>query len=660
MLYRPSNPSPYNSVLNIDDKLVFAASCIRTDDIGGMRLSIKDNSRDYYLPIKADKLHTCLTNSSITIPFDTDTLDGANGYRITAPYPVKCTRSEGVDVSNVIKPFAQYRWQVRLYQKDTSEPEMSITYGSVQEVIKTYDENGNLQLRRILKVRPHINMFIKHLNDNGNHDTAYDRGFDTIFTEYYDDNVQYYIQFKGVKYKVEDYYYRKMNAYYDSNKKQRDLESEKIYDHQPLFAFIEIDLQETVEVDEEGNEKRSIVEAINAKDEYTILTNYIDSNEYYFECHQYCEPIFFDGNDTEITEHFSNTTYIGEENTIEINSPNFTLKGSLPQEARASINYYQITLFQIMPTGDKVLIDDSGCVCCKSKIEYSCGDLLDGKLYLLHINVCDTHNHLTNHSVYISPSYGGIVQSPISLVKAYREHNSVILDFSNLISITGHESNRYQGSHTISKEKIGAITTNICTIAPNNTVSFEKIDGRNKNIECENPLINLTFRCSSGDAQTIFEFITDNNVTYRLTWETYRFHLWAGRYITRYQNKVVYQLENGALVPKTVREEIRTLETICDSYYSPYDIMNNHTDTEILQAIQNAIADSELNYSVPCLALPNLLLREDSYAHTESAAHDFWWHVIVADGYWYINCINAPQGYSWQNEAYFVKTGVYV
>ena len=660
MLYQPSNQSPRNSVIDPDD-MVFSASCVRTDDIGGMRLDIKDNAHDYYLPIKSEKLGTCITNSGITIPFNTDTLDDENGYSVIAPlFSVKCERSEGIDVSKIIEPFTTYAWQLRLYQKDTSEPEMSIAYGSVQEVIKTYDENGNLQLRRILKVRPHTNMFMKHVNDEGNHDTTYDRGFDTTLTEYYDDNVQYYIQFKGMKYRVEDYYYRKANAYYDSGKKQRTLEVEKLYDREPLFAYIEIDLEGTVEVDEEGNEKRSIVEAVNVKDEYTILSNYIDTGEYYFECRQLYDPIFFDGNDTEITNYFSNSNSIGEENIIEIDHSNFTLKGSLPQEARSSINYYQIKLFQIMPDGETVLIEDSGCVSCKSEINYSCSDLLDGKLYLLHINVCDTHNHITNHSVYISPSYGGIVKSPISLVKAYREHNSVILDFSGLISISGHESNRYNGSHTISKEKIGAITTNTCTIAPNNTVSFEKIDGRNKNIECTNPLINLTFRCNNGDTQTIFEFESDNNTCYRLTWETYRFHLWAGRYITRYQNKTVYQLENGVLVPKTVQEEVRTLETICNSYYSPYEIMNNHTDTEILQAIQNAIAGNKPNYSVPYLALPSLLLREDSYAHTESAAHDFWWHTIVADGYWYIKCINAPQEYSWQNEAYFVKTGVYV
>ena len=654
MLYKPSNPSPYNSVLDIDDKLSFSASCICTDDICGLRLAVKDDKCDYFLPVKSDKLKDCLMGSSITIPYDKDFLDEANGHYInTAGF----ARAESVSADSLLKVFTQYRWQVRLYQNMNS-PTISIAYGSIQDVIKTYDENGKLQLRRILKIRPHTNMFFKHLDENGNHDTAYDLGIGKQFTEYYDDNAGYYIQINGNQYKVEDYYYSKTKAYYNSAKQQQSLDCGKVY-NTPLFAFIEIDTEETVEVNEEGNEKRSIIEKFSADDEYTIYTNYIDSNEYYFECHQLYNPIFFDGNNKEITNYFSNSNSIGEENVIEIDHSNFTLKGSLPQEARSSINYYQIKLFQIMPTGKEVLIDDSGCV-CGSDINYSCGDLLDGELYLLHINVCDTHNHLTNHSVYISPSYGGIVQSPISLVKAYREHNSVILDFSNLISITGHESNRYQGSHTISKEKIGAITTNICTIAPNNTVSFEKIDGRNKNIECENPLINLTFRCSSGDAQTIFEFITDNNVTYRLTWETYRFHLWAGRYITRYQNKVVYQLENGALVPKTVREEIRTLETICDSYYSPYDIMNNHTDTEILQAIQNAIADSELNYSVPYLDLPNLLLREDSYAHTESAAHDFWWHVIVADGYWYINCINAPQGYSWQNEAYFVKTGVYV
>lgn len=152
MLYKPSNPSPYNSVVDYNaDNLAFTASCISTSDIGDMRLAIKDDSCEYYLTLKNSTLPTaqkiiekCISSSGIHLPATDSTLDKTldftNAFKIaTSNYTRTSLSSDATikGISNIIKPLNQYRWQVRLYEKNKSDGtppcNINIGYGFVNQ-----------------------------------------------------------------------------------------------------------------------------------------------------------------------------------------------------------------------------------------------------------------------------------------------------------------------------------------------------------------------------------------------------------------------------------------------------------------------------------------------------------------------------------------------
>lgn len=655
MLYKPSNPSPYNSVIEVDDNLRFTASCTSTSDVTGLRLSIKDNTCEIYLPILPMYTNSCLSQSGISIPNARRILDGildySNGYKIqTSDF----TRTNGLtdvtSITDIIKPFNDYRWQIRLYQ---NIPTMNIGYGFVQQVIPTYTNAGVKQNRYILKARPHTNMFWKPSSSDSNNNSTYNTGVSKQFTEYYDDKVKYKIQISGKEYEIKEYYYAKTKAYYNSSGSLQNINLQKQYE-EPLYAYIEIDLEEST--------------TISVGDQYTILTNYLDSNEYFFECRQLSNVEFKDRNN-KVIDTFVDIASLDtqdDENTYKPAFSNVQIKGSFPKDSASSINFYRVCLYRVISNSEDMQIADNGYV-TGSEIDYNCRDLLDGYLYKLIVTITDTYGSTTSKGTYILPSYGSIIKPKILSVKPYPEHNSIILDFSKFMSMTGVESNPYDGSYTISPikadwngdlskytnvkeeqialfDETSSVNINACYIADDNSVSFSKIDGTNTRMECQRPLISMVFRCNSGDTQTIFS-VKAGDAEYKVRWEKDMFCFEAYDLISYTRPTISYD-ENGNPVMSTITTTQR--ERVCQGFYTPY----KETGSEYTH---NAMTNTNKDYSTAYLAYENMPMGADSndtdgsniYMHTESAAHDFWWHTMIYPNSWEICCINAPENHLW-------------
>lgn len=624
MLYKPTSPSPYNSVIDPSKGVSFKASCVNINEISNLRLMLDDKSYQYYFPLtKGKNGDYTFENGEIQINMSNEKV--YNGYKISNSNYERSDIGE-LSLSSVLKSPKNYNWQVRLYQDSHS---VNIAYGFIQEVFKNatlpsplYNSGANC----VLKVRPHTNMFFDtSVNETFNKSVALKN-----LLAYYDDKVQYTIEINGTSYPVLAYYYS-----YDDEKSSDKRALQKDNYDDPLFAYIEIHIDN---------------DDINSNDEYSIYTNYIDSNEFHFRCRSSATLEFQDRFGKTINPKIfaDGITPSEKDNKLEIKYSNFVLKGVYSQPNGASVNYYRVALYQI-DDGIERLIDDTGEI-YKSEVFYSYDEFLGGKLYKLVFQLTDTDRKSITKSAYICPTYH-ISTIPKQLnVQPYYEHNSIIINFDDLISISGNEEitgecefdtiNVAPDTKNNGKWIIGSDgeTVSTCLVHPNNSITYDHIDGTNEPLKCEHPLLSLVFRCTEGDSQDIFEITDDDGKKHKMSWQGHHF-VYTVTYSANYSAR--------------------------RSVYAPF--INNGfeawkvTEQQMEQCITKTVSELSKNtpsYNVPYYALddiPIMLQGENGeydglYWHTESIARDFWWHIVFKPHYCYIKCLNSPQEYMCETE----------
>lgn len=629
MLYKPTNPTPYNSVIDPSNGVSFKASCVNTSEISKLRLMIDNNSYKYYfngigsykdgeisIDIAADKLYSGYSISN------------SNYDRNDFPSRNICGNS-----NPILKSPKNYNWQVRLYQNDCN---VNIAYGFIQDVYTSPASKYNASASCILKVRPHTNMFFETSSNSGFNIKNSKSEIPKNLLNYYDTNVEYQIMINGEVYNVLAYYY---------SSKQFSLEADSYND--PLFAYIEINSN--------GNE-------INKDDEYSIYTNYIDSNEFYFRCRKGATLTLTDQFNKDITDKFKDGTDADrDKNNISITYSNFILNGTYNQYNNASVNYYRVTLYQISDDDSETLLYDTGNI-YQTQIIYSYDDFFAGKLYKLILQITDTDRKSIIKSIYITPDYKITVEPRTLNVIPYRDHKSIILDFNDLISISGHE--KVEGGHSFDEigistddndnweivDSVGDTTKNIgtCYVQLGNTITYDTIDGSNTPLKCSTPLLSMVFKCNDRDTQQIFELVDDNNIKYKLFWDKHLFYYYiyspATTNISGYDIFATYSPYQDAGFPN------RALGGVFGTDDFP----------AMITAINEELAKDSPSYNVPYIAFQDIKTDENEvysiriddnyYTHTESVVRDFWWHVIIKEHYFYIKCLNPPVGHSWKYE----------
>lgn len=638
MLYKPTNPSPYNSVVDPTKGVNLQASCINTDSVTRLSLIIDNNTHKNYFPlfekneVNGEENFTSLdivsfNDGEINVSLDNDT--SLSGYKITNTNSYRTTIEEQEICSDLLVSPRNYTWQIRLYQEQLL---VNIAYGFIQEVYDVFDTDGVRQYvthdyvahssettTHILKVRPHTNMFFYAGSGFNSNNLNYAM---KPYTEYYDESVKYAININGISYEVKAYYYSSNKVSYSDGTTYEGFKLQTDSYGDPLFAYIEIEAED---------------DAISADDEYSIYTNYIDSNEFPFQCRTDAVLTLYNRSGEEIT-NFTDGTEPDDSSILSSKHSNFKLTSTI---TNASINYYNIKLYQMSDTNEEMLLHTTGNI-YNQNIEYEYNNLLSGNTYKLIVQTVDTNKRTITKSIYIKPEYSVAVEPKNLIVKPYPEHGSIILDFDELVSIGGQE--KIEGRHDFCSLKaiwdgenevyeitedgtdgsfsiLGGeiIDTNSCVISNDNIITYDKIDVSNKPLECENPLLSMTFKCVGSNYQRIFVLTDDDGIVYSLIWNNHTFYYRSGK--------------NNSWAK-----------------YCPYG--ETALSSEV---IESHLSTNELDYSVPYLAYEDINTgdintNEEYYYHTESVAHDFWWHVIIKPNYFYIKCLNPPDGYSWTYE----------
>lgn len=614
MLYKPIFPTPYNNSIDASKDVIFSANYNNNaDNITKMTLIINDNYKKYYYCFESLNENSGVYIDNNSLYFKIQANNTYSGYqtRVINDSIVSRTSINSVicgSNSDLLKNPLTYSWQVRLYQNNC---DVNIAYGFIQEVIKSSDDNFpstlyNSAANCVLKVRPHTNVFFANKSN-------FNSGVDSIYYNYYDTNVNYAINIGGISYDILGYYYS-----------SRDFDADLDSYGNPLFAYIEINVSN---------------DTLYENDDYSIYTNYIDSNEYYFKC--LSSPVL------NIYDVSSSPTIINSDisdendNALELSNSCLNIIAEYLQDDDAYVNYYECSLYQI--TNDQeLLIDNTGSVYSKA-MEYNYNLLLSGNLYKFVMNVVDSNRVYISRSFYVKPQYNSIEIPKNIKTEYYPEHASIIVDFNDLISISGKEY--IDGEHYFSSIEIGSdsniiyedietdsgieiaeekITVPICNIYDENYFLYNNIDGTNNTISFDSPLLSIVFRCNGFGQQDIIKLVNDNGDCYSISWDGKQF--------------VFLYKPNGSFI-------------YLEKTYSPYNLDNVIDTSQLIIDIKSAISVSDLNYDVPYLALEDLTVDENYYCHTEDAARDFWWQIILIDKTkWYVRCLNTPVNYTWDYE----------
>lgn len=630
MLSKPTNPTPYMVAIDATNDITFKVSCKNANEITGARLCIDKNGNKYYFSVAYTKAED---NEGVSITASKNVLKsgyaiwGSTAARKTIEQPICGNNSEAI-----LKNQQNYSWQLRLYQSATN---INIGYGFIQEKIApdTKHKKFNSSTTCILKVRPHTNMFF-----NVGTDTGYNNGVSKEYVNYFDDKVGYTISINGRSYSVGAYYYQSSGTGNITG-----LPLEKDAYGNPLYAYIEIS----------GDTSQ-----LASGDQYSIYTNYIDSNEFYLPCRQ--KPILnlYDRKHLPITNLFadSDTPVLQDgsgkdKNVISIDYNEFKLSSEYTQADNASIGYYRIVLYKV-EVNNEIFIHDTGNVYA-STIQFSYDRFMANGLYKLVLQAVDTNQNTIVKSVYIRADYPLDVETDVVSPSYYASHASMILDFNDISTISpeekidgAHTYNTFfvdengtidDGSHALSDMGTQSIPVTSCSVAEGNTLTYSKIDGVSDTFDCVNPLLSVVVHGDifSNGSQTIFTLTDDKDVnkqgvnTHGKGSNTYTLN-WTGK--------------------EFILEYTRSGSTEMHRIWVPF---NGYNSTSPKAQIQEELKKNTKNYFCPYLALEDLPTDEHTYYwHTEDIFMDFWWQIMLTQKELHIRCLNPPDtehaGKAWE------------
>ncbi len=576
MLYKPTSASPHTDIVDSNDKngILFQCETMSNSDITKARLMICDNSYEYYFDIPRSELQTEGNNYGKTFSWTYTTIKKPS-------LVISCKDGEPIkNKSLVINRGRTYTWQMRLYENTAIGQWNSwIGYGSVDEVSSI--KNDGIVDTTILRIYPHTNMYFYDCTqgvNNGNSGRLYN-----LYSRH-DDNARYCMRIKGNSLEIPNYTFYKPNGEFDYS---RDLDK---YDD-PIHGYIKLSGDYSDYEDEN----------------YTIFCNYIDSDTYYFDTCSAPIVAFYEnfqkvGGGT--YKRLIDNTLINSDKTFDLSYSNLNILCDFQQSEGYSVNYYKFILEENTLYGYRE-IDSTGDI-FSPLVEYCYNQFMRNKQYRLSLALTDTAGASYHYSININVKYNSL-DSPIQLnIQKYPQDNSVLLDFSKFISISGKE--KIEGGHefvayntsTCLKTDNADVPHNACHLDIGNTITYDAIDGAGSldfDDDCTYYLI-----CNIDDnyTGTIFNSYDHRKGTSDVSL------LWTG---------TQFFINFGTSI----------------FVFSPYtEFYNNKTKDEQIQAIQEAMSVSKHNYEVPFLYYGKLKYNSNDYYHTETAVSKHPWAIIIS------------------------------
>ena len=597
LLRKPALQYPHAEVVNPNEKVDFQCELQSSGKIAKARLMIDDNNYEYYFD-----------------NFDIQNLQ-ENNYSSLVTYPIKNNiptykiyKSDSNRTSDKTTfSFAageMYTWKMRIYEDDTKSnyvPSSWIGKGTVMETYQ-YDSNSHAPIgistseiigNKIIRINPHTQMYFKDSMGIGT--ALYEK-----FWTRYDDNTRYYIKVGNKFTEIKNYYYflpkHDKGVGYAGGKvthvnKDSDLDSYG----DPKFGYALIDEKFNVSVG----------------DTYTIYCNYIDTDQYYFDTNTPPEINLYENfesvNGTNVTREIdlSENTQLAP---LSLSYSNLHITGEYLQSEGISVSHYSFLLERRESDTKYSTVSYSNNI-YSTNIDWQYDKFISGNEYRLTLSLTDSVGSTFEKIIYIKAEYNSISYPMNIKIKEYRKHNSLIIDFSELHSITANEE--IEGGHQFlayneDTDKIDTTLTvpnNVCHLDKGNSLTYDFIDGE-KELSFGKNTIYTTFRIDSDYTGTIFEVTDDDETTTALKWDGVNFYL-----------------------------SVKNPSTGYSSYgrvFTPYENWDNMTVGDQKKAINEAMAKEIVDYSVPYLYMNGKIKYDDDlYYHTETPLSEQTWLVII-------------------------------
>ena len=597
LLRKPALQYPHAEVVNPNEKVDFQCELQSSGKIAKARLMIDDNNYEYYFD-----------------NFDIQNLQ-ENNYSSLVTYPIKNNiptykiyKSDSNRTSDKTTfSFAageMYTWKMRIYEDDTKSnyvPSSWIGKGTVMETYQ-YDSNSHAPIgistseiigNKIIRINPHTQMYFKDSMGIGT--ALYEK-----FWTRYDDNTRYYIKVGNKFTEIKNYYYflpkHDKGVGYAGGKvthvnKDSDLDSYG----DPKFGYALIDEKFNVSVG----------------DTYTIYCNYIDTDQYYFDTNTPPTITLYENfesvNGTSVTREIdlSETTQLAP---LSLSYSNLHITGEYLQSEGISVSHYSFLLERRESDTKYSTVSYSNNI-YSTNIDWQYDKFISGNEYRLTLSLTDSVGSTFEKIIYIKAEYNSISYPMNIKIEEYRKHNSLIIDFSELHSITANEE--IEGGHQFlayneDTDKIDTTLTvpnNVCHLDKGNSLTYDFIDGE-KELSFGKNTIYTTFRIDSDYTGTIFEVTDDDETTTALKWDGVNFYL-----------------------------SVKNPSTGYSSYgrvFTPYENWDNMTVGDQKKAINEAMAKEIVDYSVPYLYMNGKIKYDDDlYYHTETPLSEQTWLVII-------------------------------
>lgn len=246
---------------------------------------------------------------------------------------------------------------------------------------------------------------------------------------------------------------------------------------------------------------------------YKLCCNYIDSDEAYFEIHS--EPVITlieDNSKYELTDDSGNVLYT-EETPCTLSFCNINILGEIYQAEGVEHSYYSYKIYEKNNIGDYERIYHSSNI-YNSNLRIMYEDFLDGREYKIILTIVDVNNRTFERELYFITSFTPTTNSIMARAEYYKDHNSIIVEWSPLNSITPNVKNKDFEFIDLS----GDGENDAVYIDNDNTVTYYQNDF-NQPLSFSKPLFGIRFKATE-NIKKIAEVHSPDNI-YAITMDSF-------------------------------------------------------------------------------------------------------------------------------------------
>lgn len=632
LLYKPTSPSPCSTTLPLkkgEEQITFHSSVFNCSEITRTRLSLLNtNATKNYYWYSDDLVGTDRDGNEAKAFFNVSiqnegeygkkiiwqTQEGKFSEKMKHGYTIQngVDRKELKDYStyyqsdatiygealNAIVPYNSTNlWQMRLYEENCNNVigygflESDKNYGTMSGA-KFLPYNSSTQKvkdKTYIQIRPHTNIYNKYaisINGYSSQSTTY-----ANLIIHWDDNAKYSIRILGKEYPIKMYTFRhpRNGDIYAPGQDISSLDPHKSADldsyGDPLYGYAIIDYDD------------DLYKVLVAGTAYQILCNYIDSDEFYYTVTEQPTVTFtINGQDGLASTQQSPIT-------VQYANPTFNIKYNT---SYGILNHYCFTLFEKNSSGVYETIYSTKNV-YSSNIVFNYNQFMSGHDYKIVASFVDNNQINITKEVYIKAQYNQDSTNSYLTAKYYRDHHSVVLDWSNTLLITPSVTS----NNAVSYGKIDDTdaSNNYMSLQPDNEIAYTQIDGEDS----------LDFN--------------DNTVYLRI------------KLFPDYIGKICEVADDNGNIKSIEYDGIKLIAKINGKekfYFYLYDTHNDWDGCEnykYYSTLETALQDGDDNLSMPFVYSENNITEfnwgDDSgtvyYWHEERPVSSHWYLVVLSN-----------------------------